>query len=255
MENTSKVSNKATKKLKQKQKLDELVNETGDIMKKMMDFTKDHEAINFPKHRILLLIEIINAENFQYDNIHVQYEIKLPKNMKLVEGALEGSTHSSFRGDENIWHFGYCCSLVFDIDDEFSLLSIESEKIAIIFNVVSIDSLWHRERHEGTSSLNLPLQCLTRNTEFDLECFRYLHNGSLLRDMLERFFLGGIRSTNCDQSKAYNLYGNSTVSTGRLKIKIQQIKQTQNSNFINTRLQSVDKIIESYHKAKARLEL
>jgi len=255
MENTSKVSNKATKKLKQKQKLDELVNETGDIMKKMMDFTKNDETINFPKHRNLLLLEIISAENFEYDNIHVQYEIKLPKNMKLVEGLLEGSTHSSFKRNEKTWHFGYCCSIVFDIDDEISLLSMESEKIVIIFNVVSIDSLWHRERHEGTSSLNLPLQCLTRNTEFDLECFRYLHNGGLLRDVLERFFLGGIRSINCDPTKACNLYGNSTVSTGKLKIKIQQIKQTQNSNFINTRLQSVDKIIESYHKAKARLEL
>lgn len=254
MENISKVSNKTTKKLKQKQKLDELVNETSDIMKKMMDFTKNHEAISLPKNRILLLLEIITAEMFEYDNIHVQYEIKLPNNMKLVEGFLEGSTHSSFRNGK-IWHFGYCTSLVLDIEDEVSLLPMECEKLVIKFNIVSIDSLWNRERHEGNASLTVPLDCLSTNINFNLECFRYLHNGSLFGDLLERFFLGGIKSINYNPTKVNNLYGNATVSTGKLKIKIQQIKQTQNSNFINTRLQSVDKIIESYHKAKARLEL
>ncbi|CAG9807981.1 unnamed protein product [Chironomus riparius] len=254
IENISKVSNKATKKLKQKQKLDEIVKETGDIMKKMIDIKKNQESFNFPKHRILLLLEIVSAENFENDNIHVQYEIKLPYNIKLVEGVLNGSTHSSFM-NQSIWHFGYCASIVIDIEDEVSLLSMESEKLALIFNVVSIDSLWHREKHEGIASLNIPLQFQLRNTEFDLECFRYLHNESLLTDLLERFFLGGIRSINHNPTKAHNRYGNSTVSTGKLKIKIQQIRQTQNLNFINTRLQSVDKIIESYHKAKARLEL
>ncbi len=73
-------------------------------------------------YRILLLLEIVKGKGFEYDNIHVQYELKLPKYVKVLEGKdeLVGSTHSSLKYDGS-WNFGHCHCLTLDIENELDV--------------------------------------------------------------------------------------------------------------------------------------
>ncbi|KAG5671250.1 hypothetical protein PVAND_001459 [Polypedilum vanderplanki] len=256
MENLSTTSNEMTQKIKQKQKLDELQEETCELMKKLSFSIKD-QNFNFPKFcRIVLLMEIESARFFDHDNLHVQFKFKLPNFVRVIEGKVEGATHSSYKNEKNIWNFGYCHCLVIDIDDEFLISNSEMDKILINFDVISIDNLWQRERREGITSIKIPLEETSSNTEYNLQCFRELQGGSSFVDFLERFFLGGIRSIKYNehaQQGAINFYGNSTVTTGNLKVKVQQIRQIRQSYRKNLRIQSIDDIISSYHRAKAKL--
>lgn len=84
---------------------------------------KNDQDFKIPKyHRVLLLLEIVKGQDFEYDNIHVQFEINLPKYVKVVEGLdeLAGSTHSSLKY-ENSWNFGHCHCLTLDIEDELDV--------------------------------------------------------------------------------------------------------------------------------------
>ena len=256
MENMSKTSNEVTDKVKQKQKLDELQEETCELMKKMSFSAKD-QNFSFAKYcRIVLLMEIQDGNNFEFDNLHVQFKFVLPPYVKVVEGVLEAATHSSYKNEHNMWHFGYCHCLVLDVEDEFLISTTNLDKICINFDVISIDSLWQRERREGIASIKLPLESSKQSCEYHLKCFRDLQGGNVFVDFLERFFLGVIRSIKYDehnQKNALNFYGNSTVTTGNLNVKIQQIRQVKNSHRSDLRMQSIDEIISSYHRAKAKM--
>lgn len=258
LENISGINKKTIKQHKKEESLRNVNKETCDVMNKFKFFSRDVSQIHMPLCRIILLIEIISAKNFDSDSLHVEYKVKLPKFLKVSEGSLEGSTHSSFKNN-NQWHFGYGFCISLGIEDEFTISSIDLEKITIIFNVVTIDSLWKRERHEGVAILNLPIKSLKKNFHYDLRCLRYVKNGKGLLDMLERFFLGGIRALNDSnhdiRDVSLNLYGNTTLSAGSLDVKIQVIRENKSSYSINTRLRSIDDIIDSYRKAKEKLNL
>lgn len=223
---------------------------------KKLNVSKDPD-FEFPKFcRIVLMLEIVDGLGFEYDNLHVQFRIKLPKFVRLVDGALEGSTHSSLRNSE-LWNFGFCHSLVIDIDDEFSLSSSRLDSLAINFEVISIDPMWKRERREGIASLKLPIEDRNDGQIFELSCLRDLQGGSWFWDFLERFFLGGIHKTQMlDQNHdgIVNFYGNKTVSTGTLRVKVHKVTQTKISRRSYTKMKSIDEIITSYHQAKARLQ-
>lgn len=255
IENLSSTFNEATKSAEQIEKLNKLQEETYELVRKL-NILKDPDFV-FPKFsRTVLMLEIIDARDFEYDNIHVQFEFKLPKFMKIVEGIVAGSTHSSFVNGET-WSFGHCHSLVLDVDDEFLLSTSKVDSIKVNFEVISIDPLWERERREGLSTIKIPIGSSTDQEVFELQCFRELQGGSRLRDFLERFFLGGVHKTQLLEHKTEgiaNMYGNSTISTGKLRIKVQNITQTQMSRRSHLHMKSVDEIIEAYHKAKARLE-
>lgn len=255
IENLSATSNEATEKVKKKQRLDNLQTETQELIKKMSLNIRD-QSFNCPKFcRIVYMLEIISAKDFEFDNLHVQFKIKFPKFVKIVEGLQEAATHSSFR-NESSWNFGYCHALIIEIDDEFSLSSSQLDLIEINFEVISIDAVWGRERSEGIASVKMPINSTKNIQEFTLKCFRDLQGCNWIIDSLERFFLGGIRSTrfhNYSQDGVTNFYGNQTVSTGTLNIKIQQIKQIKTSQRHNLKMQTIEEIINCYHKAKARL--
>lgn len=255
VENISATSNETTKQLAQTEKLNKIQEETCALMRKL-SICKD-DGFVYPKFcRIVLMLEIIDGQHFEYDNIHVQFNIILPNFIKLVEGKLAGATHSSFKNEHHFWNFGYCHSLVLDIDDEFLLSTSKLDSITINFEAISIDPLWERERREGISSLKIPLEGKRDVEVLELSCFRDLQGGSVWRDFLERFFLGGIHKTkmfdHC-QGGVVNLYGNKTISTGVLRVKIQKITQMKplKRNFLH--LKSIDEIISSYHQAKANL--
>lgn len=76
-------------------------------------------------------MEIQSAQDFEYDNIHVKYEIILPNKCTLVNGNLIGSTHSSSRSliDNNVWLIGHCheinilCTPNYQFDGKFNILA------------------------------------------------------------------------------------------------------------------------------------
>lgn len=255
IENLSETFSESAKRVAQKETLDRIHEETSELMKKLA-ISKDSSFV-YPKFcRIVLLIEIIDGRDFEFDNIHVQFEIKLPTFVKLVEGKLVGSTHSSFKGEDR-WNFGYCHSLVLDVDDEFMISTTLVDAIIFNFEVVSVDSMWKRERREGIASMKFPLFEKRRENITEVSCFRDLQGGSWLRDFLERFFLGGIHKSlmfDHNQSDVVNFYGNRTVSTGTLRVKLQKITQMQPTKRSLLNMKSIDEVISSYHKAKARLQ-
>lgn len=255
VENLSLGFNSATKKQAEKEKLKKIQDETCELMRKL-NISKDPDFV-YPKFcRVVLLLEIIDGSDFEFDNLHVQFQIKLPRFVKVVEGNLDGATHSSMKNG-HVWNFGLCHCLVLDVDDEFSLSASKVDSITINFEVISIDSPWERERREGVATLKMPLLGDSNKKTFELSCYRDLQGGSWFRDFIERFFLGGIHKTeilNQKHDEIANFYGNKTVSTGSLRLKIQKITQTKMSKRNYANMKSVDEIISSYHKAKARLQ-
>lgn len=54
------------------------------------------------------------AEHFEYDDIHIKYEIHVPDDCQTIDGTaqLKGCTHSSRRSAiDGCWSFGYCHEL------------------------------------------------------------------------------------------------------------------------------------------------
>lgn len=256
VKNLSESFNDGTKQLAQKENLNKIQEETNELIKKL-NISKDPDFV-YPKFcRIVFLLEIIDGTNFEYDNIHVQFQIKLPKFVKVVEGALNGATHSSAKNGD-VWNYGFCHSLVLDIDDEFLLSANKLDSVTINFEVISIDPTWERERREGIASYKMHLDGGESNQKpINISCCRDLQSGSWFVDFLERFFLGGIHKTTIhdqNQEGVTNFYGNQTVSTGSLRFKIQKITQLKPSKRSYANMKSIDEIISSYHKAKARLD-
>lgn len=255
VENISATSSESSKKLAQKGELDKIQEETGELMRKL-NIYKDPD-FEYPKFlRIVLLLEIIDGRGFEFDNNHVRFDIILPKFVKLVDGNLNGATHSSLKNGD-LWNFGFCHSLVLDVDDEFLLSATKLDSIIINLEVISIDPLWERERREGIASLKFPIDGKSKQQIINVSCLRDLQSGSWFQDFLQRFFLGGIHKTQLtdrNQNEVLNLYGNKTVSTGSLKLKIQKVTQMKMSRRNFLQLKSIESIINSYRKAKARLE-
>lgn len=82
---------------------------------KNLSFTSP-SAFHIPPKRcanVLLFLEIESAECFEYDNIHVRYDIVLPKRCELLDGMLQGSTHSCRSGaSQERFNVGYCHELM-----------------------------------------------------------------------------------------------------------------------------------------------
>lgn len=254
VENLSTNVREIANQLVRQEKLNKIQDETCELMKKLR-VSKDYNFAHPKFCRVVLLLEIIEVREFGFDNIHVRYAIKLPKYAKIIDGQLTGSSHSSNK-QGNIWKIGHCHSLVVDIDDEFLVSTFKLDPLSITFEVISIDPIWERERREGIGSFKLYLNSRSDGDVVEILCFRDLQNGSWFADFIERFFLGGIHKT-VGQSRLEidsNFYGNQTVATGVLAVKMQKIIQTKlwKKNYLQ--MQSVDEIITSYHKAKMQFK-
>lgn len=73
-------------------------------------------AFHVPPKRcsnVLLFLEIESAECFEYDNIHIRYSIVLPNRCELLDGLVQGSTHSCRKGpSQERFNVGYCHELM-----------------------------------------------------------------------------------------------------------------------------------------------
>lgn len=94
---------------------------------------------NLPPRRctnIYLFLEIVSAEDFEYDNIHVRYRVIVPDRCEIIEDTNEidapagntsdmklyvGSTHSSYKSSsiDGQWYFGFCYELCILCKDDY----------------------------------------------------------------------------------------------------------------------------------------
>ncbi|XP_023180121.2 Meckel syndrome type 1 protein homolog [Drosophila hydei] len=143
--------------------------------------------------RVVLLLQLHEAQHFEYPNVHVRYYVNPPSHT-ILEPAnkhdpfpLRGATATCVAGGaERLAHFSHCWQL--------TLLCEESHQphqlLHIYFEVISVDS-WQRERCEGyahfSCSLLAPLPSGV-SSGMRLQCIRPV--GSWL-DALNRYFIGG----------------------------------------------------------------
>jgi hypothetical protein len=136
--------------------------------------------------------------------------------------------------------------------------------LSINFDIISIDRWWQRERREGLSQFKVSLE-QSLICEKTLKCYRDLQGGNKFSDFLERFFLGGIYESDYNKLEScdvLNRYGNQTISTGTLQIKVCLLKQVKPSlidknslkHEINQNFPTIDDVIVEYRKAKDKLE-
>lgn len=68
-----------------------------------------------PRHttHVCLCMEIESAEQFTYDHIHVKFHFAIPDKCSVIDGNIDGSTHSSYRqrNANGTWLIGFCHEL------------------------------------------------------------------------------------------------------------------------------------------------
>lgn len=154
----------------------------------------------------------------------------------------------------------------------FSLYSIffflfELDTLKISYEIISIDSC-ERERVEGYAVHNVPFIC-GRYIE-NIECYCDLGDDAW-KNWLERYFVGGRRRVQIndfhaftsDDERILNRYGNSTQSTGQLKISRNVVIQKniddidvsiKGNQRENKKLSAISSVLLSYHQARKKLE-
>lgn len=207
-------------------------------------------------------LEILRASEFDTQNLYLEFDIKIPKELERKDG-LHGRTHSSElikteNGDE--WNFGHIVEFAVEADRR-----IEPAPIKLFFEAISSD-WWGRHRTEGYAYLSLPLKpgCDTK----ELRCTRPEELNTVDANS-RRFFLGGchlIKDLNVlvePQLKDANF---SYTTTGLLTIRWNIIAQCQVGAISNTMsepiygtgtasalLRGAETALQKYRRARARL--
>lgn len=210
----------------------------------LLELTNKKNLFELPPKRhayIHFMFEIISADGFEYDNIHVRYTINKPVRFDVVNGEIEGSTHSSKQKDNN-WKIGHLHNLVLKYKLDENNSNMRQDFIKISYEIISIDR-WGTERTEGRTFLNIPIQSgiFTDN----LNCFREVY-GNFIYDKFHRLLVGGRREFNmidfigggAGGVTRLNRYGTVTKSTGTLRVKRQVV------------IQKHPDLIEDYRKQK-----
>lgn len=145
--------------------------------------------------RVSLLLQLHEAEYFEYPNIHVRYYINLPPHAILEPlhasdpFPLRGATASCLgRGPVGrvVANLSHCWQLTVLCDEAHQ----PDELLHIYFEVISIDS-WQRERCEGYAHFSCALLAPLPpelGKGIRLQCIRPLGNWL---DALNRYFIGG----------------------------------------------------------------
>ncbi|XP_055529530.1 tectonic-like complex member Mks1 isoform X2 [Wyeomyia smithii] len=228
------------------------------------DLSKNNFSYPENRHlRFLIMLEILSALQFPYDNIFVRYSFILPVETKVLDGPLGGSTHSS-KKTHGVWNFGHCHELLIDIPESKDV----NEYVKIFFNVISIDS-WKRERLLGNAYLNMHISPQIQAKT--LQCIR-IQNNEKYHDKLETYLVGGRRQVKLkefygqDDKTVLNRYGSCTEQTGKLNIKYQIIQQhrpkvietagrsSRKHGKFYSNVITVEELLSSYHRARERLE-
>jgi Meckel syndrome type 1 protein len=161
-----------------------------------------------------------------------------------------------------VWNFGHSCDWVLQCSADFN----PDDNFSLTFELISIDS-WSRERTEGYASYQTKLT--PSIVDRQLLCYREVGENPWL-DRLQRMFIGGRRQfEQRDFDGAANRYGNTTISTGSLDIRLQLVMQRhpekvhtweeleENDHTAPNRpskVLSTDDILIAYQKARSKLE-
>ncbi|XP_019525652.2 tectonic-like complex member Mks1 [Aedes albopictus] len=228
------------------------------------ELSKDN--FSYPENhqlQFLVLLEVISGENFSYDNTHVRFTFDLPVETKIINGFIDGCTHSSWETDGR-WQYSHCHELMLKTPENFDI----GDSIKVYFEVISIDA-WKRERLLGNAFLCIPLK--SQVLETSLKCVKVENNKSFY-DKLEAFLVGGRRKVNLKEffgqndSTVLNRYGSRTEMAGTLDIKCQIIQQhrpqivqltgmgTKKHSKFRANVVTIEELLNSYQRARERLE-
>ncbi|XP_055912030.1 tectonic-like complex member Mks1 [Eupeodes corollae] len=204
--------------------------------------------------RVAIQMEIQRAQDFEYDNIHVRYHIRLPDRTILEDGLLNASTHSSKANNHGACGFGHCLELVLLCEEDFQLESL----CHVYFEVISVDG-WERERIEGYAHLSFVLEKDCQATL--VPCHRPIEWGML--EKLNRSFIGGRRKFDFERfyrgdGDFINRYGTTMVATGTLALRYQILTQ-RNPELLRPAMGSMngmtlEDIMKAYREGRRRLE-
>ncbi|XP_058053466.1 tectonic-like complex member MKS1 [Anopheles bellator] len=230
-----------------------------------LPFTREL-GFSMPKklHRdVFVLLELLYASEFKYDELHLRYRVKLPDGVKMANQCSSeeiSSTHSSRKTNDR-WHFGHCVELHLTLPETREpLLHV----VDLYLEAISIDSCC-RERYLGHS--HLPLSLVPGGGEKTLNFIQLIKN-DVFADRLEAFLVGNRRAVDLVSfygktgQNILNRYGNETSSSGKLLVRYHIIRQHQpkvlNEGFYKATLKSknitLNQLIASYHAARERLE-
>lgn len=95
----------------------ELIKKEIDVISHLTNLSiKSPSLFHIPPKRctnVLFFMEIESAECFEYDNIHIRYNFVIPNGCELVDGLVQGSTHSCRKGSlQDRFNIGFCCELM-----------------------------------------------------------------------------------------------------------------------------------------------
>ncbi|XP_065191175.1 tectonic-like complex member MKS1 isoform X2 [Sycon ciliatum] len=214
------------------------------------------EPPNADSARIVLLGEIVSAEQFDSSSLFVHYLINLPEGWYVTDkNCLSGSTQLA---STSFWDWSGLVTFALPLDIEFiycDLARSEDQLIQwpeIFFEVCSID-FWSRQHVEGYSSLRIP--DTPGMHEFQLNSWRPINSSS--KALMQEFFVGGtpqlqdLTYTSVLKSSKENgrlsRYGFKTETTGRLNLRMSCVHQ---SCLIRER-QKQQKILQMAQSSKA----
>ncbi|XP_039271324.2 tectonic-like complex member MKS1 [Styela clava] len=189
--------------------------------------------------RLVVNGEIIKAQSFEYDDLHIEYFLDLPRNWSCsAYDMLSGCTHTCrTKLEENIETAYYSHPFSYDTYLSYAKEDLDSsnEWPKIFLQVISSDT-WGRRRTEGYGYVALPstpgLHILKAH------CWRPTGNAGQesVTNELRRFFIGSspeledatyIAVPSNFEGKILNKYGVRTESTGSVTIRINCIVQQQ----------------------------
>ncbi|XP_019622108.1 PREDICTED: Meckel syndrome type 1 protein-like [Branchiostoma belcheri] len=183
--------------------------------------------------RLNLYGEIVSARNFEYDNLHINFFLELPKNWTSDHGQqLSGVTHTvttKVEGKDNVAYFSYPFEYeVFfrnETEDDMPQWPL------LFLQVLSVDS-WQRYRTEGYGYCGVPSAPGVHHKT--VHTWRPV--GNSLVDPMRRFFIGGSPEledptytavpTTFDGQRL-SKFGFRTESSGSIQIKLYCVQQSQ----------------------------
>ncbi|XP_017005324.2 tectonic-like complex member Mks1 [Drosophila takahashii] len=181
--------------------------------------------------RICLLLELQEAQHFEYPNIHVRYYLRPPANTIHEGSDLQGATATCRNaGDLRLARLGHCWQVELLCEEQHR----PEDLLHLYFEVISIDG-WQRERCEGYAHYALSLTSALARDSVRLQCIRPVGNWL---DALNRYFIGGRRLF--DFEAYFDVHRQSEVhsrmdarkergmtTTGSLLLRLQKLQQRQ----------------------------
>ncbi|NXS60957.1 MKS1 protein, partial [Brachypteracias leptosomus] len=227
--------------------------------------------------RLFVNGEIISAQGYEYDDLHVQFFVGLPDQWSSPAfEQLSGVTQTCATkrvGLDNVAHFScpFTLDLVLTQEDE-SEESLPQWPV-LYFRVASLDS-WQRYRIEGYGSLVLPTSPGLH--VFSIPTWRPVEQGIVAE--LRRFFIGDspeledityIRIPSTFKGERLSRFGFRTKATGSIKLRLSCLQQSRaflESSALRQRMQSVlgraggssqqssvYTVLEAFQRARRRL--